>query len=310
MTNRKPSATARGSSASTITSPGLYVIRPSSVSMCACSMAVLTISLRLRSVVIGPTLRPHPTASREHPCSDPHLLEELERVGPVVDEVEARATWLNLEAEEVSRAGRRPGAVDRRPLRLGAGERRLDELPGRAIRADQVTTGCDSQTERSLEELAGGDRGPRTGTGRGEQAVRDGRDAVVERVGDVDGPVRPERHPRRPDDEGTRVGPLREPRPDHDLLRHVGRPLGEIEHEAHHVALVDDGTVGRNGAVQDVRDEEDPEPGTPVVRGQVPRPVDVRATERLDQPTNAVEEVEVAGTGRLGSAVGRGQAAD
>src|SRR5579862_7185938 len=109
-------------------------------------------------------------------------MQQVERVGGVVDVVDRVLAGLDGQAEQGARAGRRPGAVQLPDGDLSPERGDFDQVPVAAVDGQDVTAGGDDQAELAVQVVAPGDREAGPGAGRPEQGIGDGGDPVVQRV--------------------------------------------------------------------------------------------------------------------------------
>ena len=201
--------------------------------------------------------------------------------------------------------------VDRLRVHLHPERRDLDCVAIVGVHRNEVTVGRGGQAERAVEAATSAQRDAPT-EDREEPArrERDRGDAVLDRVGDVEGAVMAERYPRRADDESAGVELLGETGRDHVAREEHRRPARWVEHaQADHRAVVDLVAAGRNRAVQHVRHEQLGEGPEHLQRGHVPGPVDARSGEGLDRDAVAVQHDEATGFGCAAAVVGDRKAA-
>src|SRR5579859_4417488 len=208
------------------------------------------------------------------------LVENIERVGAVVHEVDAHATGYDCQTEETARSGRRSGLVeefvrDLSPTRCG-----FDDSAVVAVHCQDVAVGGDSQSKRIVERAVRGDIFAGEGSCCARNGVWNRRDAVVEAVGHVQRAIA-QAYTGRADHQRRRVGATGEAGADYRTGFEFWFALalhGNLQVQAHDRLFVDDLPSSRDRAVENIGHEEI-SASTLVKGGHIPGAIDGAARE-------------------------------
>src|SRR5215469_9034182 len=236
--------------------------------------------------------------------------ELIQGIAAIIDEVDAGAIGYDGQTEEAAGSGRCPSTVYQPFGDLGTAGRSFHDPAVGAVRGQNIAVGSDGEAERVANRAVGGDIIAGMSGGRARQRMRDASDAVVQTIGDIEGPITPQSYAGRPDHQSRWIGALREAGANDGGSLPAGHVIAlslvrDVQVDAQDGSLIDHLATRSDGAIQHIGDEERRRAAR-VGDRHIPGPIDERTGEGFDNIALAVQNEQTACPSGVGHAVSGG----